>query len=425
MAPDPSAPDPAEPESPPAGEPAPPREQGRWATSGVVSVGAASMFSDLGHEMVTSLLPAFVTGTLGAGPAALGSIEGVADALTGLSKLAGGPLASDPARRGRLASGGYLGTAAATAAIGLAGAIWQVAVLRATAWISRGIRSPARDMILTDLTRQSAYGRAFGFERAGDNLGAIVGPLLAAALVGLIGIRPTIWLSVIPSALAAVAITIASRKARATLAAESARRTLSLNLGDLRRAGLPRILTPVACFELGNLATTLLILRATQALTDDGWSLTAASSAAILMYAVHNAAASGSALLAGRITDRRGPRTSFTIGAVTYVIAYLSFASSELPAVLAVGFVLAGIGIGFAETAESTAVATTLPTRLRANAFGVLGLTQAIGDLGATVVAGLLWAAFGPFVAFGYAAIWMLASLATTSGLRPSATSAG
>lgn len=91
---------------------------GRWLSPGVASVGVASLCSDAGHELTTSLLPTFLTSTLHAGPAALGTIEGVADALVGLSKLAGGPLSADPPRRARLASGGYLVTAVATAGRG-------------------------------------------------------------------------------------------------------------------------------------------------------------------------------------------------------------------------------------------------------------------------------------------------------------------
>lgn len=113
-----------------------------WLTPGVLAVGSASFFSDAGHELATSLLPTFLTSTLHAGPGALGAIEGVSDALVGVSKLAGGPLSNDPSRRARLASGGYVGTALATAAIGLTTAVWQVAILRAVAWMSRGIRSP-------------------------------------------------------------------------------------------------------------------------------------------------------------------------------------------------------------------------------------------------------------------------------------------
>ncbi|XAS77157.1 MFS transporter [Dermatophilaceae bacterium Sec6.4] len=393
-----------------------------WASRGVFGVGAASLFSDSGHEMVTAVLPTFITSTLHAGPAALGAIDGVADALTGLSKLAGGPLANDRTRRIKLASSGYLGTAIATAAIGLAMTVWQVAILRALAWVSRGIRSPARDMMLTDLAREEGYGRAFGLERAGDNAGAIVGPLLAAGLVTVLGLRHTILLAFIPGALAAVAITIAGREARRTVADPTARETLSFNLRELRRAGLGQVLTPVALFEFGNLATTLLILRATDLLHTDARSLTAATSLAILLYAAHNAAATVASLGGGQLADRINPRVVFAAGAATYVLSYLLFAVDEhaWPLVL-LAFLLSGVGIGLAETAESTVVARGLPARLRANGFGVLGLTQSLGDLVATVVVGVLWSLVSPTVAFCYAAAWMLASLAASGLLHPRA----
>ncbi len=393
--------------------------QERWLTPGVVSVGAASFCSDAGHEMATALLPGFVTGVLGGGAGALAAIDGVADALTGLSKLAGGPLAAAPRRRGRLARGGYLATAVATAAIGLTTAIWQVAILRAIAWVSRGLRSPARDMVLTDLSRRDSVGRAFGVERAGDNLGAIAGPLAASVLVGLIGVRWTIMFAIIPGVLAAVAITVAVREARTTFASSEARVKATLNLRALRREGLPRLLAPVAAFELGNLATTLLILRATDVLAASGWDARAAASVAILAYAGHNAVAAASALLAGQFTDRRSPRFTFALGAAVYVGAYALFAlGGGLAGVLA-GFALAGFGIGLAETAESSLVALGVSGEVRSHAFGVLGLTQSVGDLGATVVAGVLWTLFSPQVAFGYAATWMLLSVVAVRVVRP------
>jgi MFS family permease len=395
-----------------------PRADGeRWLTRGVWGVGGASLFSDAGHELATSLLPTFLTSTLHAGPGALGAIEGTSDALMGVSKLAGGPLSNDPARRGRLASGGYVGTAVATAAIGLAAAVWQVAILRAVAWVSRGIRSPARDSLLMSITPRSAYGRATGIERAGDNAGAILGPLLASALVGLVGIRHAILLAIIPGMLAAMAITVAAREARRTAGSPLGKRTLSFNMRQLWRAGLPRALTPAALFELGNLATTLLILRATNLLHVDGRSLTAATAAAILLYAVHNAAATVSAIFGGHLSDRFSPRFALAAGGALYVCAYGAFAwDQHVWWVLGLAFVLSGLGIGFAETAESTTVALVLPDHLRGNGFGVLGLVQSVGDLGASLVAGILWAVFSPTVAFVYAAAWMLASV-VASGL--------
>ena len=398
----------------------PAKEKEQWISPGLIGVGAASLFSDAGHEMVTSVLPTFLSSTLHSGPAVLGTIEGISDALVGLSKLAGGPLANDPGRRGRLASSGYLGTAIATAAIGLTTLVWQVAILRAIAWASRGIRSPARDMLLTDLTPKSAYGRAFGLERAGDNAGAIIGPLMASILVAAVGIRHTILLAIIPGVFAAISITIAARQASTTLTRVEGRRTLTLNIGELRRAGLARVLAPAALFEFGNLATTLLILRATNLLHTDGRNLTAATSLAIVLYAAHNGAATLASLGGGQLTDRLSARAVFAVGAIMYVLGYTVFAweQHQWP-ILLIGFLLSGLGIGFAETAESTVVAQLLPNNLRSNGFGVLGLVQMIGDLGATVIAGILWSVFSATVAFLYAATWMVLSVIASGWLRP------
>ncbi|MDO5865040.1 MULTISPECIES: MFS transporter [Paenarthrobacter] len=390
-----------------------------WLNKGIIGVGSASFFSDSGHELVTSLLPSFLTSTLHAGPAALGAIEGVSDALVGLSKLAGGPLSNEPSRRAKIASGGYLLTAVATALIGICTMVWQVGILRGIAWASRGVRSPARDTLLVSITPRAAYGRAAGLERAGDNAGAIAGPLLAGTLVGLIGIREAILLSFIPSIFAAVAITIAARHARNILSTPTGRQKLSFNLGELRRSGVAKALIPVSFFELGNLATTLLILRATELLTTEGREPAAAASLAIFFYAAHNGAATIASLAGGHLADHAGPRPVFAAGGTAYLGAYLlfGFGPPGWAPVLA-GFLLAGIGIGFAETAEATTVALSLPDRLRGNGYGILGLIQSAGDLGATVTAGILWAAFSPTVAFTYAAAWMLASVISSSALH-------
>jgi MFS family permease len=383
----------------------------KWFTRGVGSIGAASFFSDAGHEITTSVLPSFLSATLHTGPGVLGAIEGVSNGLIGLSKLAGGPLSNDPTRRARLASGGYLVTAFATGAIGLATSVGQVAVLRALAWMSRGIRSPARDTLLMSLVPRAAYGRASGVERAGDNAGAIVGPLLAAALVGVVGIRNTMLLAFIPGLFAAAAITVAAREARRTVLPVEGRRTLSFNLRELREAGMVRAFAPVALFEVGNLATTLLILRATDLLHVGGRSVGEATTVAILLYAAHNGAAALAAIAGGHLADRLNPRMVFAAGCAAYVVGYGIFAVEQHSwPVLLLGFVCAGIGIGFAETAESTVVALMLPDRLRGNGYGVLGLVQSLGALAASLVVGLLWAAFTPSVAFGYAAAWMLAA---------------
>jgi MFS family permease len=390
-----------------------------WLSRGVVSVGGASFFSDTGHEIATAVLPSFLTSVLHASPAALGLIEGASDALTGVAKLTGGPLANDTRRRERLATGGYLLTGLATGAIGLAQAVWQVGVLRSLAWVARGIRSPARDALLASLVPATAYGRAFGVERAGDNLGAVAGPLLASLLVALIGIRDAIYFAVVPGIFAALAIAVAARQARRLHADTVAHRKRRLNLRALREAGIARALLPVSLFELGNVATTLLILRGTDLLHHGARSLATAASLAIVLYAAHNAVAAIAAYLGGHWIDRAGPRIVFTVGGVLYAAAYSLFAMpwQTWPPLLA-GFVLAGAGIGLAETAESTLLARLLPDRLRGSGFGLLGAVQSAGDFASTASVGLLWTLLSPAAGFVYAAAWMAVSVAASSSSR-------
>lgn len=382
----------------------------RWLTAGISSIGLASFFSDSSHEIVTSLLPNFITSTLHASAGVLGLIEGAADALTGIMKLVGGPLANDASKRGKLASGGYVGTAIATAAIGFSATVWQAGVLRAFAWLSRGLRSPARDAMLASLADKENYGKAYGVERAGDNLGAVAGPLLASVLVGWVGVRHAMYFSIIPGLLAAVAITIAAKEARKL--AVPIKRKVKVEFSALKEAGLLKPLIPVAFFELGNIATTLLILRATQLLHADGRSLTAAASLAILIYAAHNAFGSLAALVSGHWIDKAGPRVVFAAGAFLYVLAYLSFAASfHSWAWLLGAFILAGTAIGLSETAESSLVARMLPDHLRGSGFGLLGGIQSFGDFASTAVAGLLYTIISPSAGFVYAAAWMVLSV--------------
>jgi MFS family permease len=380
----------------------------RWLTPGVAGVGAASFFSDTGHEITTAVLPSFLAGVLHTGPAALGSIEAASDVLMGVAKLAGGPIADHPGRRARAARGGYLGTALLGGAIGLTVAVWQVILLRAGSWISRGLRSPSRDALLSAIAPATARGRAFGLERAGDNLGAVAGPLLAAALVALIGVRGALLVAAVPGVFAALAISVAARQARTAMAG-GGRHRFAFNLRRLKGHGLARAYLPAALFEAGNVATTLLILRAT-GLLSAGRSATAAASLAILIYAGHNLLAAVASLAAGSIVDRGRPRLVLGVAALVYTSAYAVFAvgSHRWPVLLA-GFCLAGTGIGLAETALSAMIAAALPDELRGSGFGLLGLIQAGGDLASTLVVSLLWTAWSATAGFGYAAAWMIA----------------
>jgi MFS family permease len=347
-------------------------------------------------------------------------IEGVADGLAGAARLGGGALADDPGRRRAVAVGGYTSTAILSGLIGGATAVWQVGVLRAGAWTAQGLRVPARNALLADVVPAGAYGRAYGFERAMDNLGAIGGPLLALALVALVGLRTAIVLSVIPGLLAALAIVYAIRHIDRSATRE--RQPIRLRVRPVLAAGLGRLLAAVGAFEVGNVAATLLILRASQALAP-GHGQQAAAQLALVLYTGYNLATTLASVPAGRLTDRRGSRLVLAAGVALFLLAYLGFAATGASlAVLAGRFVAAGVAIGCVETAEHAAIAIAAPAGLRGAAFGLLAAIQSFGNPAASAIAGLLWTAAPPRAAFLYLAGWMLLALLGLLAARSSRT---
>jgi MFS family permease len=392
----------------------------RWLTPGVRGIGTASLLADLGHEVPTALLPSLLTSTLGAPASALGLIEGVSDGLAGATRFAGGPLADDAHRRRSAAVAGYTTTAVLSGLIGVATSVWQVGVLRAGAWAARGLRVPARNALLADVVPPASYGRAYGFERAMDNLGAIGGPLLALALVAAVGVRTAILVSVIPGLLAVAAIVYAIRQTpRPT---ESDRRRLAFKVRPVLQGRLGRFLSGVALFEAANMAATLMILRATDLLTADHGHDRAVE-IAIVLYVLYNVAATLVSIPGGHLGDRRGMVRVFAFGIACFALAYSGLAvNTENIAVLGLAFALAGVGIGLVETAEHAAVATFARDEIRGSAFGLLAAIQSFGNLAASAVVGLLYTLVSPSVAFGYAsAIMVVALVAVTTTARRAA----
>lgn len=396
------------------------RDESRWLTPGVRGIGTASLLADLGHEVPTALLPSLLTSTLGAPASALGLIEGVSDGLAGATRFAGGPIADDPHRRRSAAVAGYTTTAVLSGLIGAATTAWQVGVLRAGAWAARGLRVPARNALLADVVPADSYGRAYGFERAMDNLGAIGGPLLALALVALVGVRTAILLSIIPGLLAVAAILYAIRHTPEPT--ERDKRRLAFKVRPVLRGQLGRFLSGVTLFEAANMAATLMILRATDLLTPDHGHDRAVE-LAIVLYVVYNLAATLVSIPGGSYGDRSGMVRVFGAGVACFAVAYAGLAvSTENILLLGVAFAIAGVGIGFVETAEHAAVATFARDEIRGSAFGMLAAIQSFGNLAASVVVGLLYTLVSPGFAFGYASAIMLVALAaiTTTTRRTS-----
>jgi MFS family permease len=384
-----------------------------WLTPGVGGIGSASFLADAGHEIPTSLMATFVTSTLGAPAAALGLIEGISEGLAGAGRFVGGALADDPKRRRTVAVGGYSATAVLSALIGATTSVVQAGVLRGAAWAARGLRVPARNALLADVVPVTAYGRAYGFERTMDNLGAIVGPLLALSLVSLLSVRTAILVSVVPGLLAAAAIVYAIAQAKLPTVTE--RTKLRFQVHPVLRGQLGWVMAGFTAFEVGNVATTLLILRATDMLASTR-GIHTATQLAIALYVVYNIAATITSFPAGRFSDQLGPRGPLLItaaGVAAFAMAYLLFAVSDpVLVLLTVAFALAGVGIGCAETAEHAAVAAFAPSQIRGSAFGLLATVQAVGNVAASTIAGLLYTLASPTAAFIYLLTWMMLALA-------------
>jgi len=397
-----------------------------WLNRSTLGVALASLFSDVSHELGTAVLPALLL-ALGAGPAALGWIEGSADGLSALAKLWGGVMADRVSRRKPLASIGYLVTALGMAAIGVCTSWVEVLGCRIAAWIGRGSRSAPRDVLMAEATTPATTGKAFGMERAGDALGAVIGPLVAVALLARgVEARHVMFASLLPGLLAFLSIALLVRETPAAVRSERARSIL----GGLRGTGpaFHRYLGAILLFGSGDFSRTLLILYATQHLTGSLFSWKAGT-LAIALYVLHNAVSSLAAFPVGALTDRIGRRPALIAG---YLFAAATTALFALlpptPPALTVLFVCSGLYIACEEVAEKAYAVELLPREVRGTGLGALAAANGAGDFVSSTLVGMLWAAFpsteapGFLVAAAFQLAGALAILATRPARPPSAT---
>lgn len=232
----------------------------RWMNGTVLGIGLASLISDVGHEMAAAAMPVLLA-SIGASSAVLGLIEGVADAAASFAKLGAGLYSDRLRRRKPLAVVGYLVTACGMASFALATQWWHVLLGRVAGWLGRGARSPVRNVLLAEATTPETYGRAFGFERALDSVGAVIGPWLSLLLVAAVGLRRTFALTIIPGILSALLIAFLVDEHAHTPQPEV---RLFAGIASLPRE-FKKYLAAVGIAGLGDFSNTLLILWATQA----------------------------------------------------------------------------------------------------------------------------------------------------------------
>ncbi len=387
---------------------------------GIWAMGFGSMLMDISSEMVHSLLPIFMVTVLGASMISVGLIEGIAEATASIVKAFSGAL-SDRLRRRKLPMLlGYGLSALTKPMFALAQTVGWVFVARFADRIGKGIRGAPRDALIADITVPEQRGAAFGLRQALDSVGALLGPLVAMALmVAFAGdITSVMWFSALPAFAAVLLLAVAVREPRvaAGQAAAQASRAAAPRLRFSAIGELPsrywKVVALGAVFTLARFSEAFLVLRA----QDVGLAIAMVP----LVMAVMNLVYAGVAYPAGAIADRISARRLLIAGLAVLVVADLTLACAGTVGVVLAGAALWGLHMGLTQGLMSKLVADTAPVQLRGTAFGFFNLVSGLALLLASVIAGVLWARIGPewtFVAgASFAALSCAGLLVATAG---------
>jgi MFS family permease len=391
-------------------------EKQSWLNRTVLGVGLTSLFSDWSHETATAVLPAFLA-AIGAGPAWLGLIEGIADGFSSFTKLAAGHFTDRLKRRKPLAIFGYAVTALSTASFAFATHAYQVLIGRTAAWLGRGVRSPAKKALLAADVSPNAYGRAFGLERLMDTVGAIAGPLTALWLLEKTGHnyqKVFLW-TLLPGLIAVASFWLLVRERPI---ASKPKRSLLMGVRDLP-APFRRFLLGVGVFGAGDFSHSLLILYASRMLAPE-YGLARAASIAVVLYTVHNVFSAGSAYVSGWLSDHIPQRKIVLAGgyALAGITAILLCTGKHSLWLLGVIFVLAGLYVGTEDALEDSVAAELVPKEQHGMAFGTLAAVNAVGDFLSSSLVGFLWSAVSVQAAFATSTILFFAGAILILRLR-------
>jgi len=384
-------------------KPANKQETQKWLNRNVAAMGLTSLFSDASHEMTTAALPSFLTELVGAinAPMLLGLISGFSDASSSFIKTFSGWLSDRLRRRKPLIVLGYLLTGLFVGIIGFARNWIEILVYRVLAWMGRGEREPPRDALLADSVDKKFYGHAFGFHRAMDTLGAIMGPLLAFLLLSSLGSRNIFFLSLIPGSIAVLIIAIGVK--------EEARK-LQEHRGILwHMKSLPKdfkvFLVIMLVFGLANFNRTLLVLRVQEVLNPVNGPLIAIS-VSILLYMIRNVAQALADYGIGSVSDRMGRKKLLALfGFFLFGVTSFGFVYAADLYFFALLFVLSGVSAATYTALEKAYTADLLPSSVRGTGYGILQTIDGIGDFVSSFVVGTLWVLISPEFSFVYAAL--------------------
>jgi len=361
----------------------------RKLPSAVIALGITSFFTDVGSEMIFPLLPVFVA-SLGAAPMFLGLVEGIADATSSLIKLASGYVADRSRAKKPLVLFGYGMTALVRPLVALATAPWHVLAIRVTDRVGKGIRAAPRDVLIANSVSKEESGRAFGFHRAMDHAGAVVGPVIATILLSLgWELRSVFWVALVPGLLSVVAVlTVREPPAHPEDA-----------LGEQPVNGAPRALPGslrsylgiLVLFSLGNSSDAFLLLRARE--------LGVPVVSIPLLWTVFHVAKLVSSYLGGSWSDRIARPKLIVSGWIVYAVTYLAFGVASQSWHAWALFIVYGTYYGLTEPAEKALVKDLTPTALRGRAYGFYNFIIGVSAVPAGLLTGWLWQTWSPRVA--------------------------
>ncbi|MDQ3486533.1 MAG: MFS transporter [Acidobacteriota bacterium] len=391
-----------------------------------------SFFTDTASEMVYPLLPLFLTRVLGAGAMSLGVIEGLAEAANSALKIISGRVADRTGRPKRLMLFGYGLSSSVRPLIAVASSWGFVLAIRFTDRLGKGIRGAPRDAMLADFAPEGQRGRVFGFHRAMDHSGAVLGPLLASLFLYVYPgeYRTLFALTIIPGVIVIAFILAIPEPVRVSapapsekLSARSAKPSApcakpsapsakpsappakqsapsaKLAAPSAKLSASPASLSPLASplgviflFALGNASDAFLLLRLSDIGIDDFWIP--------LLWSALHVVKVGSSLLGGALSDRFGRRHTIAFGWLFYAAVYAAFAFVDADGWLIAIFLAYGVYFGFTEGVEKAWIADLAPLSLRGTAFGYYNAVIGVGALLASVISGLIWTRVSPEAAF-------------------------
>ena len=369
-------------------------------------LGLVSLLMDISSEMIHSLLPLFMVGTLGASALVVGLIEGLAEATALIVKVFSGVLSDWWGKRKGLAVAGYALGALTKPLFALAPGTGLVLAARLIDRVGKGVRGAPRDALVADLAPPAMRGAAFGLRQSLDTVGAFLGPLLAVGLMLLWAndFRAVFWVAVVPGLLAVVLLVLGVHEPEQP--ADGVRRGNPIRRENLRRLGGDYwwVVGLGAVFTLARFSEAFLVLRAEQS----GVPLALVPLVMVAMNGVYAA----SAYPFGRLADRMNHRTLLALGLGVLIAADLVLASGTHWGTLLAGVALWGVHMGLTQGLLATMVADTAPADLRGTAFGFFNLVSGVAMLLASVLAGLLWDGLGAAFTFYAGAAFCALALA-------------